>query len=174
MDGARAFLHRKEQKATKRRLKREPVRAQVVAEAAGVRGLLTLTPTRLIWARRHGMRTPVFVWHRKEVKGAKIERKKYGILRIRLDGGKALGFHFGSHEDRDAIAAIIEPKRPVDPIAAAGAKRPHRSRAMTPTTIADDPWDHLGGAQQAKRAVELYKKGLITKQEMEWQLAARS
>ncbi len=172
MDGARAFLHRKEQKATQRRLKREPVRAQAVATAGEVDGLLTMTPTRLLWARKDGLRTTVVQWHRQEIAGLRIERRGYGLLRVRLRSGKQLGFALGSHEDRNAVAAVVEPQGPVrDPIAAAGVKRPGRPAVARSEDV--DPWAHLGGAQQAKKAVELYEKGLITKQEMEWQLAAK-
>lgn len=176
MDAATTFLHRHERRAIMRRRKGEPLRAVVPVMNARQAGLLAITPTRVLHAQRGRLRTPVRQWRRRDVAGIRFENVRYGMLLLALRSGEQLRFEFVSRDDaRSVEQAMVPPRRQATaPSVAFQAGRTTGGPVLTNVRRPDapDPLAHRGTHEHQARLRKLHAKGVLTKAELEWQLAA--
>ncbi len=170
MDPAAAFLHRQERKAIARRRKREPILAMVPAYHDERLGIVAVTPTRMLFASRGWLRTPVIQWSRKSLAGVRLETMRYGTVRVATKAGKELRFELTNVGHKTQImGALVPGQRPVDPIKAL-TRRPTQKTPRQPTVPMADPLAHRHTPEYAAKLREMVANGVMTQQELDWQL----
>ncbi len=170
MDPAATFLHRQERRAIERRRKNEPVLAMVPAYHDGRLGLLAVTPARVMFACRRWMRTPVTQWSRRQLAGARLETKRYGIVLIATKTGEGLRFELTDTGHKNAImGALLPPQRKVDPIKLLTRRPAQKGPRHIPAPM-PDPLAHRSRPEYEAKLRDMVARGVMTQKEMDWQM----
>lgn len=174
MDPAAEFLHRHERKALQKALRGEKLLAIAPARMGDRAGLVAATRTRLLFAARKRIGAKARAWSRAGIVAMSEEKRRYGILHVRMRSGEHLRFEMmASHGTTIILDAWRPPRKPVDPVKAALPRRPRQTKRPTarrPTAPALDPLAHRGSIDHQAKLLDMVQRGLMTKAEMEWQL----
>lgn len=170
MDAGDGFLYRKEQKVQARALKRgEELTVRCPVEHDGRTGLLGISKTRIHFTAKKGLGMKTWSWHRGDVKSLKVEKKRYGTLHLLLKNGKRLAFvHKGRGHAQACLEELRPPRRgpaPTPARAAIGSKAPRHAKPLQRSTAGSEP-----RADRRAKVEDLYRQGILTKKEYEWQL----
>jgi hypothetical protein len=162
MDGADAFLHRKELRALQGRRKKEKFRVVAPVQRGQQHGLLAITATRILFSRKRGFGAKAEVWRKQAIGGCRVEKKGPGVLQIKTNKG-IVAFAAVRRGDAARLLGAITPQ------AAPPPPRPPGHSIPDPTF---DSLAHRGTAVHRAKLQQLVADGTMTQAEMDWQLAA--
>ncbi len=161
MDPADAFLHRKEAKAIRRRIK-EPLQVVAPVHCKDKDGLLAVTSKRVLFAHRKALGVAVDEWPRRTIGGVRVDKRRYGIVQIRI-GKRVIAFDTTRKGDADRIHLALVPKATQPTSTVEAIRRPTRPDAP-------DPLAHRGTPAHIAKLEDMVARGLMTKKELDWQL----